>query len=85
MVRAQLRQPAKSGRPVPGRSAPPASVATSAEFSHRTPVYELTDIVPTRSRLQASAARGLTRFVGRDSELLKTRLAVPYAGGLRGP
>jgi class 3 adenylate cyclase/tetratricopeptide (TPR) repeat protein len=34
-----------------------------------TPVYELTGTVPTRSRLQASAARGLTRFVGRDTEL----------------
>jgi len=34
-----------------------------------TPVYELTGIVPARSRLQASAARGLTRFVGREREL----------------
>ena len=35
----------------------------------RRPVYELTGIVPARSRFQASAARGLTRFVGRDSEM----------------
>ena len=34
-----------------------------------TPVYELTGSGPARSRLQASAARGLTRFVGRDREL----------------
>ena len=34
-----------------------------------TPVYELTGSVPARSRLQASAARGLTRFVGREVEL----------------
>src|SRR5262249_34351404 len=34
-----------------------------------TQVYELIEPVPTRSRLQAAAARGLTRFVGRDSEL----------------
>ena len=33
-----------------------------------TPVYELIGIVPARSRFQASAARGLTRFVGRDRE-----------------
>jgi tetratricopeptide (TPR) repeat protein len=33
------------------------------------PVYELTGSVPARSRLQASAARGLTRFVGREREL----------------
>ncbi len=32
-------------------------------------VYELTGIVPARSRLQASAARGLTCFVGREREL----------------
>ena len=32
-------------------------------------VYELIGIGPARSRLQASASRGLTRFVGRDREL----------------
>ena len=31
-----------------------------------TPVYELTGTVAARSRFQASAARGLTRFVGRE-------------------
>jgi class 3 adenylate cyclase/tetratricopeptide (TPR) repeat protein len=34
-----------------------------------TPAYELTGVVPARSRLQATAARGLTRFVGRDGEI----------------
>jgi class 3 adenylate cyclase/tetratricopeptide (TPR) repeat protein len=34
-----------------------------------TQVFELTGIIPARSRLHASAARGLTRFVGRDREL----------------
>jgi class 3 adenylate cyclase len=34
-----------------------------------TPIYELTGTIPARSRLQASASRGLTRFVGRDREL----------------
>src|SRR5262249_59631444 len=33
------------------------------------PVYELTGTVPTRSRFQATADRGLTRFVGREREL----------------
>jgi class 3 adenylate cyclase/tetratricopeptide (TPR) repeat protein len=33
------------------------------------PVYELTGTVAARSRFQASAARGLTRFVGREREL----------------
>ena len=37
----------------------------------RTPieVYELVGVGPVRSRLQAAAARGLTRFVGRGSEM----------------
>src|SRR5262249_34011598 len=36
-----------------------------------TPVegYELTGAAPARSRLQAAAIRGLTKFVGRDTEL----------------
>src|SRR3712207_7229225 len=32
-------------------------------------VYELVRAGPVRSRLQAAAARGLTRFVGRGTEL----------------
>ena len=36
-------------------------------------VYELVSASPIRSRLHAAAARGLTRFVGRDSEI--TQLA----------
>ena len=43
-------------------------------------VYELTGAGPVRSRLQAAAARGLTRFVGRDGEL--EQLA-PGAGARR--
>lgn len=31
-------------------------------------VYEVVGVTTVRSRLQAAAARGLTRFVGRDSE-----------------
>ena len=44
-----------------------------------TPVYELTATVPTRSRLQASATRGLTRFVGRDGELQQLAQALERA------
>jgi class 3 adenylate cyclase/tetratricopeptide (TPR) repeat protein len=44
-----------------------------------TPVYELTAIVPTRSRFQASTARGLTRFVGRDSEVQQLAQALERA------
>ena len=32
-------------------------------------VYELTGLGPARTRLEASAQRGLTRFIGRDDEL----------------
>jgi class 3 adenylate cyclase/tetratricopeptide (TPR) repeat protein len=44
-----------------------------------TPVYELTGTGPARSRLGASAARGLTRFVGRDGELQQLGRALERA------
>src|SRR5262245_36013086 len=45
-------------------------------------VHELTGITPGRSRLDASAARGLSRFVGRDAELGELRRALdPAAAG----
>ena len=49
-----------------------------------TPVYELTGTVPTRSRLQASAARGLTRFVGREGELQQLAQALEHAAAGHG-
>jgi class 3 adenylate cyclase/predicted ATPase len=42
-------------------------------------VYEITGAGPVRSRLQAAAARGLTRFVGRDVELQTLRQAMDKA------
>ena len=42
-------------------------------------VYELTGAGPARTRLQAAAARGLTRFVGRDAELEQLRQALSSA------
>jgi class 3 adenylate cyclase/tetratricopeptide (TPR) repeat protein len=47
-------------------------------------VYELTGAGPLRSRLHAAAARGLTRFVGRDSELEQLRQALGRAAGGHG-
>jgi class 3 adenylate cyclase/tetratricopeptide (TPR) repeat protein len=48
-------------------------------------VYELTGSAPTRTRLQATAARrGLTRFVGRDAELEQLSRASARAGEGRG-
>jgi class 3 adenylate cyclase/tetratricopeptide (TPR) repeat protein len=49
-----------------------------------TPVYELTGIVPTRSRFQVSTARGLTRFVGRDQELQQLAQALERAAAGHG-
>src|SRR3990170_4782909 len=45
-------------------------------------VFELLGAAPTRTRLQAAAARGLTRFVGRQPELeaLHQALAKAHAG-----
>ena len=47
-------------------------------------VYELTGIGPLRSRLQAAAARGLTRFVGRKAELGHLHQALGRAAGGHG-
>jgi len=43
-------------------------------------VYEVTGAGPVRTRLQASARRGLTRFVGRDPEMEQLRRAQELAG-----
>jgi class 3 adenylate cyclase/tetratricopeptide (TPR) repeat protein len=42
-------------------------------------VYELTGATTVRSRFQAAAARGLTQFVGRESELEQLRQALERA------
>jgi predicted ATPase/class 3 adenylate cyclase len=47
-------------------------------------VYEVTGAGPVRSRLQVAAARGLTRFVGRDPELQTLHQALERAGGGQG-
>src|SRR5262245_13695736 len=49
-----------------------------------TPVYELIGTVPARSRLRASAARGLTHFVGRDTELQQLTQALERAAAGHG-
>jgi class 3 adenylate cyclase/tetratricopeptide (TPR) repeat protein len=47
-------------------------------------VYQVTGAGPARTRLQAGARRGLTRFVGRDAELEQLRRAQQLAGDGRG-
>jgi tetratricopeptide (TPR) repeat protein len=47
-------------------------------------VYEVTGVGAARSRLQAAAARGLTRFVGRDKEIEQLRIALERASSAHG-
>jgi class 3 adenylate cyclase len=47
-------------------------------------VYEITGAGPVRSRLQAAAARGLTRFVGRTAEFETLCQALGRAGASHG-
>ena len=47
-------------------------------------VYEITGAGPVRSRLQAAAARGFTRFVGRNAEFETLCQALERAGAGRG-
>jgi AAA ATPase domain len=46
--------------------------------------YDVTGAGPVRSRLQAAAARGLTCFVGRDTELYLLRQAIERTGAGQG-
>ena len=48
------------------------------------PVYEMVRAGSARTRLHASMARGLTRFVGRDAEIDQLRAALTDAGAGRG-
>src|SRR5271155_2082590 len=47
-------------------------------------VHEVTGLGPLRTRLQASARRGLSRFVGREAELEQMKRALELAKGGRG-
>ena len=48
------------------------------------PIYEMVRAGSARTRLHASMARGLTRFVGRDAEIDQLRAALAEAGAGRG-
>src|SRR5262249_11370140 len=47
-------------------------------------VYEVVGLGPLRTRLQASAQRGLSKFVGRDAEMSQLGRALEQARGGRG-
>ena len=53
-------------------------------LGHPVEVFELLGAAATRTRLQVAAARGLTRFVGREAELEQARRALALAGGGQG-
>src|SRR6516225_2527658 len=57
----------------------PLGAVTVKGLETATPAYELLGTGPARSRLQARAARGLTRFVGRASELQQLAQALERA------
>jgi class 3 adenylate cyclase len=42
-------------------------------------LFEVTGLGPLRTRLQAAARRGLTRFIGRDAEMAQMRHALEFA------
>jgi len=48
------------------------------------PIYEMVRAGSARTRLHASMARGLTRFVGREAEIDQLRVALTEAGAGRG-
>jgi class 3 adenylate cyclase/tetratricopeptide (TPR) repeat protein len=62
----------------------PLGMVTVKGLESPAQVYELTGVVPARSRLQASAARGLTRFVGREGELQQLAQALERAAAGHG-
>jgi class 3 adenylate cyclase len=52
--------------------------------AERVAMYEVTGLGPLRTRLQRSAGRGLTKFVGREREMEALRHAAEQAKGGRG-
>jgi class 3 adenylate cyclase len=62
----------------------PLGPVTVKGLDSPTEVYELTETGPVRSRLQAMAAGGLIRFVGRKRELEQLTQAIAHADKGRG-
>jgi predicted ATPase/class 3 adenylate cyclase len=64
--------------------AKPLGLAQVKGLGEPVEVYELVGAGMARSRLQAAAARGLTKFVGRDAELETLRRTLDQAGSCHG-
>jgi hypothetical protein len=63
------------------RARGPSRIKGMSEPVH---VYEVTGLGPLRTRLQRSAGRGLTKFVGRDREMEMMKAAAQLAMAGRG-
>ena len=64
-----IRLTAETLRLVKGHTGQRAGASAGEGFPEPVDVYELVGVTALRRRLQAAAARGLTRFVGRRHEL----------------
>ena len=62
----------------------PLGATTVKGVSEPVNVYEVTGLGPLRTRLQRSAGRGLTKFVGREREMEALKHAAEQAKGGRG-
>jgi class 3 adenylate cyclase len=62
----------------------PLGAARVKGVSEPVPIYEVLGVGPLRTRLQIAARRGLTRFVGRQSEFETLRKALELAQGGHG-
>ena len=62
----------------------PRGPVTAKGLGNPIEVYELTGVGPARSRLEASAGRGLTRFVGRERELQQLAQGLERSGAGHG-
>ncbi len=64
--------------------ADPGAIVITPGTAEPVEVYEVTGAGSVRTRLQAATRRGLTRFVGRDTEVEQLRRAQQLAGNGRG-
>jgi len=62
----------------------PLGAAQVKGVSEPIPLYEVLGVGPLRTRLQVAAQRGLTRFVGRQTELEQLRCALEQANARHG-
>jgi hypothetical protein len=62
----------------------PLGAARLKGIDEPAPIYEILGVGPLRTKLQGAARRGLTRFVGRHSELEQMRRVLELAKARHG-